>query len=131
MNKRIRINGQLFEAVSSSRNLQESYGKKVDSEFLYRNNGLVCDDMPWGPCLLWEKDDIAVSLAADEGSRGRLEPAIEIDNKVTEGYFITDDFVYSGDKKGYREAVRDFNRICELLDKDTPMETVARKFHML
>ena len=143
MNKRIRINGKLYEAVEPSRNrsrrvrsMNESYGKKVTEHDLYYMGLGGAYAMPWGPCVEWDNGEVLVVLASDDG-QPENNPAISIQTMDEEENNYEPSFVaatregyYSADKEGYDNASDDFQSVCKALDRGSSPQQVARRFRM-
>ena len=125
--KQIRINGVLYEAVENShnsqRNLREFYGHEIE--------GTVT--LPYGPSYVWNNDMYAVYLATDEDSPEN--PLIWImytddPQEKRDAYVSTQAYepIYSADEKGYKQAKKDFQDICRMLDHGKTIYDAAAKY---
>ena len=140
MNKRILVNGVLYEAVSprSNRNrrfrsMNESYGQKVSSRELYYGADLSVTTTPYGPNIAWYKGhEIDVVLAGDDDKSPVLIVQQNPNGDTVDWadgvhYFQRE---YDNSQDGYDEAVNDFQDVCRAIDRGDSTSKVARRFHL-
>ena len=135
MNKRIRVNGVLYEAVNpmtkrSNRTLNESNIRVLTKSDMI---GTSMASLPYGPCYTYDNGQYTAILSGDDDSPDTpiiyIEPNDYLDNPSSDCLISTRAYepIYTG-KEGYEEAKKDFQSICRMLDNGKDLYDIRSKF---
>ena len=132
MNKRIRINGKLYEAVSPrNRVLNESYGKPITKSVAMKYDLVGAEDLPDGSPALYfttENDSelVIITIAGVDDTFGQI--AIMSNDLV---YGDPDGiWTYDFDAEDTDSALKKFDKICSAIDSGKSVSQVANQFDM-
>ena len=132
MNKRIRINGKLYESVSSrDRYFNESYGRPITRSVAMEYDLVGAEDLPDGSPALYftaenDTDSVIVSIAGVDDTFGQI--AIMSNDLV---YGDPDGiWTYDFDAEDTDSALKKYNKICSAIDSGKSVSQVANQFDM-
>ena len=136
MNKRIRVNGVLYEAVNpmtrrSNRTLNESNIRVLTKSDMI---GTSMASLPYGPCYKYDNGRYTAILSGVDDSPDTpiiyVEPN-DYDELAGDCLISThgqDMPMYDDSKDGYKEAKKDFQSICRMLDNGKDLHDIRSKF---
>ena len=138
MNKRIRINGVLYEAVQPRRNrrarfMNESLGKPLTRQASMKYDLPETGDLPDGsPALYYaEESEDQPGLYAIVSIYGVDDESGQIGLRLTDFSSQDDQWGLDFDDDEVRSAVKWFNQIADMVhDGNAPLAEIAHKFHM-
>ena len=140
MNKRIRINGVLYEAVAPRsirnrriRSMNESLVKPITRQASRKYDLPEAEDLPDGsPALYYaEESEDQPGLYAIVSIYGVDDESGQIGLRLTDFHSQDDQWGLDFDDDKVRPALKKFYRIADMVhDGDTPLAEIARKFRM-